>query len=483
VKEHVQKWLRYFKLQNLKVMKAFLSSIISVLSISLLPLNLLNAQNVNDLSIHPELKAFGIPANVYTPQGLLQKLYFSSPVENMGTTTQDDVVLDVLVERVSDNEVFYTRSIELGSLEPQQTVDTLQWIVNFPADHFPKGEYQLRYHLQSATTDEVPENNTFTYPFSVTDSTFAKNVAASRSLRPGDDLWEDGEPHSWAIGNYYFIPEDPGNNTQLQVTSATVELTNATECPDFDIFFWLYEWNDLNQDGIATLELDSNRELFIKGVNSYTCKSTDPSPMRLTIPINIPNVDDGCNFPPCPVDIERGKAYIMSVIFFVSEDNENMLIEASEDNNYGVNQFIAQQAGEPYYTHALRIGQQSYYRLRSSINADSTHFGNNIAPKIELNINQSLPLSVPTLSAENRIQLFPLPATDLLQVHMDLENRSERVMISLFDVLGTKVASKQLRQIHKATIPLEIDHLAIGTYFLHINTDAGNRTMKVIIGE
>jgi len=459
-------------------MKAFLSSIISVLSISLLPFNLVNAQIENDLSLHPELKAFGIPANVYTPQRYLQKLYFSAPVENMGTTTQDSIVLDVQVERVSDNEVFYSRSIALGSLAPQQSAHTPQWITNFPADHFPKGEYQLRYHLQSSQTDEAPENNTFLYPFSVTDSTFAKNAVASRSLRPADVFWEEGEPHNWAIGNYYFIPEDPGNNVQLKATSTSVELTNTAELAGYDIIFWLYEWNDLNQDGIASLERP-DPELIPIGFNTYTCKADDPSPLRLTLPLADFNID--CCFSFCLALVERGKAYIMALQFTVAKDNENYLIEASEDSNYMLNHFIAQQAGEPYYTHALRIGQQPYYRLKTSANLDSTHFGHDIAPKIELNINQDIPLSIPALSAENKIQLFPLPATEVLQVHMDLENRSEKVVLALFDVLGKKVVWEQASHIQEASIPLAINHLSAGTYFLHIHTDAGDRALKVVI--
>src|SRR5690606_20037588 len=109
--------------------------------------------------------------------------------------------------------------------------------------------YRGSYQIYSDSVDFDESDNFRYFDFETSDSTFAKEVGATTSVRPADNGWEDGEPHSWAFGNSFFVVN---GSPDWYASTATFAIgTPAPELVSRLITVSLYRWvADTNQDGI-----------------------------------------------------------------------------------------------------------------------------------------------------------------------------------------------------------------------------------------
>jgi hypothetical protein len=81
-------------------------------------------------------------------------------------------------------------------------------------------------------------------------------------------------------------------------------------------------------------------------------------------------------------------------------------------------------------------------------------------------------LSIPAL-LEDRFIIYPNPTTNLLTIQN--QNNLKIDSVSLYDTLGRKVMES-----NEATESMDVSNLTAGVYFIHITTDRGIVTKKII---
>lgn len=91
---------------------------------------------------------------------------------------------------------------------------------------------------------------------------------------------------------------------------------------------------------------------------------------------------------------------------------------------------------------------------------------------------------VPTEEAafdKGTITLAPNPVSHTLNVDFELIKMEEAVEIIVFDITGQPVLFKTINQVQSDNISLEINHLAVGAYFMNIVGADGMKTLKFMV--
>jgi len=165
---------------------------------------------------------FAVPQNAATPLDFVEPINFLADVENKGAATQFKVPLEVIILDNGFKEVFKTRNV-YDTLPSNAVVENKLFSQTFtPA---AKGVYLGYYEILSDKVDADSSNNTQEFLFTITDSTFSKDLGPNRTIRPADASWTAGEPRSWAFGNYYYVPK--GNNKYIK--SISFMIGNASQ--------------------------------------------------------------------------------------------------------------------------------------------------------------------------------------------------------------------------------------------------------------
>jgi len=432
----------------------------------------------NNLRVMPNF--YAIAPNVQTPASQVEPFSFLADVANVGSAPQDNVNLNITITEATGTVADFSADLSYGTIG----ADSLAENVPFTEFYTPQKDlvttYTATYTITSDSTDFDPTDNVTSFTFSTTDSTYAKDTGASRNLRPADGLWADGAPHSWTIGNYYYLKEATNANGQpLFGTSARIGITNPQDHAGKDIIIWLYEWTDENNDEIAQKDLASG-ELVTVGFNTYTITGNETAPLDLTIPIIDFNAD--------PLDPNPGRApltadkgYLLMMQYTTSADDDNLFIEATEEHDYSAQFFRSQQAGTPRYSHALGIGNEDFFRMIPTAALETTNFGHTITPLVALNIYPDSPDVISLLPEANLTNIYPVPANQVINIEIDLVNSSENVAYKMFDMNGRLVDVQNFNNVQSQTVRFDVNNYPAGSYLIQINTDAGSRTRRVVV--
>ena len=82
-------------------------------------------------------------------------------------------------------------------------------------------------------------------------------------------------------------------------------------------------------------------------------------------------------------------------------------------------------------------------------------------------------------SATGNVSIFPVPSTGIINIQLG-KIEDENMTITVYDVIGAKVMSKQVRAISNDIIQIDLSDKDAGLYFVNIN-NGGNITSKKII--
>ncbi|MEM1322291.1 MAG: T9SS type A sorting domain-containing protein [Bacteroidota bacterium] len=429
---------------------------------------------------------YAIPPNVQTPARMVEPFRFMADIYNAGSATQTGVNLNVTITEASGTVAPFSTDLAYGAITADSLAENQLFELTYTPQQDLITDYTVTYTLSSDSTDFDPVDNSISYTFSATNDVFAKETGATRNLRPADGLWADNAPHSWSIGNYYYVPTATASNGEpIVARNAIFGITNPQDHGGKDLIIWLYKWTDVNGDEIAQRGV-ADGELETIGFNTYTITGSEAAPFLLNIPLldfNDPDPEPG------PAPLEGGNAYLLVMQYTTPDDDDNLLVEASEAHNYSATVFASQQTdtgsglmADPRYSHVLGIGSEEYYRLVPSADIAETNFGHDIVPQAHLIISPgSEPVNTTELSPENITNIFPVPSNNVLNVDIELVNPSDKLSLKVFDMSGRIVDYREMSNVQQDRVIFDVNNYGVGTYLLQIITDEGARTRKFIV--
>ncbi len=412
---------------------------------------------------------WAIPTNKETPSDQVEDFGFIADIYNAGSAVQPNTMLNVTVTETSGTVPTWSRDLDYGDIG----ADSLDENRIFPDLFAPQAglatDYTITYTVSSDSVDFDPSDNSLSHVYTVTDTVFSKETGRTRSLRPADALWADGAPHSWSIGNYFYVVNGDENFN----TSATIGITNPQDHAGKILLFVLYKFTDSNGDQLVQ---PSEREQV--GANTYEITGNEMANAVLNIPMFDLNPSDPLN--PGPVPLDDNSEYILMVQYTTDQDDDNIFFEASEAYDFSAGVWLTEQLANPRYSHVLHIGGEEDFRLVPTADLSTTNFGHDIVPLLRMNVNK-METNVEQLPADNSVKVYPNPASELLTVDIELVNASENVELKLIDLTGKVVDMRQYDQLQKANASFDVSQLPAGGYFLHINTEEGQRSQYFVV--
>ncbi|MEK7255990.1 MAG: T9SS type A sorting domain-containing protein, partial [Bacteroidota bacterium] len=404
---------------------------------------------------------YAIAPNFRTPLSQVEGFGFLADIENVGGNDQTNVKLNITVKKDGNPAVVYSEDNVYGTVPS----DSLWENVSF-GDFTPdpvKANYTATYTLSSDSLDVDMSNNTLQFKFEITDSVFAKEKAKTRDVLPAAGNWDNGEAHSWAYGNYFYVPKGEG----MIASSASFGIQNASELAGLPLQIRLYRWYDNDNDGNMGTEMDGERELV--GLNDYTILGTEPNTSIRKISLFDFSFDEHPK-------LEDDAHYVIMVEFTAPDDMTDYVTFASEEYDYGAMVLNSAQLLKPRYAAMLGINDPLIDEVYSSLG-----FGWDIVPVVRLHVNEA-PNATNELNPElNKVELFPNPASNLLNVEMALEKTMEKVYLRVVNSKGQVMHQADFQNFQQDKLQIDISQFAAGNYLVFITTDAGQAVRKFAV--
>ena len=319
-------------------------------------------------------------------------------------------------------------------------------------------------------------DNVIRYSFNTGGDEFALETGFTRSVAVATGVYDPGAPLSYSFGNYFRPIED------AEVAAIVWGVSNTTDMIDKTVNLYLIEWTDTNGDQIA-----ENAERTFIGFAEYTFDGSEGDNAILTTTLD--NFED----PGSPVVMQGGKQYFAMIEYVAnSVADPQFFLLAADDHNYGA-QVLAMDSlftlgvvNHRVYSAVLGfspdgiIANIDYEVTDFDVNDNRVFFGHDIIPLVR--VITTTTNTHDDLSSDNLVTVYPNPATDQLQVKLDLAKPYNDTRLRLIDNLGRTVLEKEIsQQITEHTTSIQVTSLAAGQYQLQVVTSDGQRSIPVVL--
>ena len=106
--------------------------------------------------------------------------------------------------------------------------------------------------------------------------------------------------------------------------------------------------------------------------------------------------------------------------------------------------------------------------------------GSNVVARLNTNDVISSPTAIQNIVERSQFELMPNPADKLLNVNMNLDELSENVTVTLFDINGRIIEQSNYSNVKDQSVQLNVENLNAGFYFVRIKTDKGVQTKEFV---
>lgn len=409
----------------------------------------------NDMNISSGF--FAISPNAVTPASQVTPFGFLADIQNIGSQVQPSADLNVAILDLVTNEEVFTDDLAYGEIG----VDSLAENQPFENIYTPEAAvatYTGTYTLTPANGDDNPADNTRSFDFVVSDTTFAKAFLeeSNRTIAPAGD-------NSYAYGNCYYIPSGAGEYARY----VSFAVANAEDLIGSSVSILFYKWDgDLNDDFQANPDEYADAPIAF---NSYDFDGSESNTL-LTLPVSIDEVG---------ILLEDDSYYFVVVQFDAPDEDTNMFLLGSDARDYEAMWFESSLSEDrpTQYASMLDVGNTGDFSY--------VGFGFDLVPIMRLHISGSSDLTTSTvevLSEENEIALYPNPTTEVARLDIGLVNAQE-VDVQVFSTMGQRVFAQRMGTIQRSSLNLDVSNLAAGTYFVIVRAEEGVRTMKLSVAK
>lgn len=417
----------------------------------------------NDMRVNGNF--YAIAPNAMTPASQIEPFGFLADIENVGSTAQNNVNLNISITNDSGTEV-YTDDLAYGTIGTDSLAENVPFVNSYaPTEDI--ASYTGTYTVSAENPDDAADNNQQSFQFAVTDSVFAKEMGYTRPITPAASNWNAGEPHSWAYGNHFHVSQAD----ELFIRSVAFGVANAADegVAGRALALSLYSWVDQdNGDGLDGIAQPEERTLL--AITFYIIEGTETPEQLITIPFPEEGED--------PIQLTPGTDYLLMLEYY-AEDEVDITFSASDAFDYSAMVFASQLLEQPRYGSMLGIAGDI-----TSTDYGSLGFGRDLVPVVRMHVGSDPRLDTNTdniLSDNDKIEVFPNPAQELLNVAIILEETSKEAVVSILNVTGQQLQEKHFDTLKSENFQLDIADLPTGTYFLKVQTDKGSKTVRFVV--
>ena len=417
-------------------------------------------QEANNIQVNKDF--FAIAQNAATPLVMVEPIHFLADVSNLGASQQSGVNLNVTILK-SDNSVVFDEDLLYGDLNGNDTIQNVPFTESYTPDAIDG--YTGTYTISGDQEDFDDTNNELSFQFTVTDSTWAKELGQTRVVIPAGSEWEDGEAHTWTYGNHFATPDLGDRQVYATSISFAIDATQdggaaAGQVP----LLVLYQWTDTNNDG----NVQPDERVFL-AFGAYLVEGTETEDQILTVAF------DGND----SILLESNTDYLAMLEYTAPDDVIDLWLGASEAYDYSAMIFVngPDILARPRFAGMLAIGDLSTAEL------SSTGFGRDIVPVVRLNASEVITGTKDPLADNNRVEVYPNPVQDILNVEYDLEQTAQNLSIRVMDITGKVVLDRQYSQVKKDKIEFNVKQLAAGTYNVQLTSENGTTTRRFVVAK
>ena len=327
--------------------------------------------NAFDLAVFADNIA--IAPNAMTPVSQVEPYSHLANVFNLGVLEQSDVNLNVSIINDNTSDQVFSDDLDLGTIPAFTQVVDQPFANYYTPNGFTPGTFTATYEVSSGNDDTDLSNNTQTYSSITTDTVFAKEFGATRSILPAAGNWQIGEAHSWAYGNYFYIVN--GDNTDASSISFMIGNASDPGMAGRLLVAYLYRWDDdTNQDG----DMDPDERTKV-GYGIYEIMGSETNADLITVPLSVFPTND-----PGPIDLESNQAYV-AMLEYITNDQQDLVMMAGEiDYTDMINRSAMDGITATRYASLLGIGGVLDDEPYSTLG-----FGADLQPVVRLNIRST----------------------------------------------------------------------------------------------
>lgn len=417
-------------------------------------------QEANNLRVNENF--YATPANAMTPLSQVEPVVFLADIENVGAVDQSDVILNMSITDQDNNEVFSADN-DYGTVEANTIVENVLFEDTYTPD--AEGLFNGTYSISSDAEDDDPSNNTQAFEFMVSDTVFAKEFGATRTIVPAASNYDDGAPFSYAYGNHFYIAKGTDENGNPYVApSMSFALQGTPESAGSEVVIILYKWEDTDPEA-TTPEAEPEEREFVN-FTTYLIQGDEVETDIITLPF-----DDG------PSVLEEGAHYLLMVEYLATEQI-NVVLGASDAIDYSATVFASNLAGTPRFGSFLGLPADGDL---FGIDYSSLGYGRDLVPVVRLNVTPSVLDGTNDQVLKNEFKLFPNPASDQISVQMNLKELAQIATVRIYDIAGRQIMQQTYDNIQKERLTYNLNNFAPGTYEIQVVTDRGIGTKLFVV--
>ncbi|MCB0430037.1 MAG: T9SS type A sorting domain-containing protein [Flavobacteriales bacterium] len=389
--------------------------------------------NTEDAVLIEELADFNyIDGGFYTmlprKQGPNTPVTFRSAVFNNGSSTLNNVTLNVKVKDASSNAV-YDQTSAAKTLSSMQ-LDTFAITTPFMADTSCSdiGDYTFEFTIDQTETDQDPANNTISVPFTVTDTVFGRDYGVAGTTG-GPDAWADCTADGNEIATMYEFSAD------ATATSISFYNMSSTDSSGISVILNLYRLDINGNIGSSPYASSDLRDLTTADLGKW-----------ITMPFT------------SPVTVEADSTFLASVAVF------------GYNNGYDINIGTDLVANQPDAT--------------SLTNCAGTWGWISSQPMIRLNANDgsgNFCVGVNEIENAHNLRVFPNPNQGTFNlVAENLKGKTTTIQVT--NVIGQVIYSKEVRTgASYMSETVDLSSAQKGLYFVKLINNNAESVHKVIV--
>jgi len=415
-------------------------------------------QEANNITVNDNF--YAVAQNAATPLALVEPIHFLADISNLGAATQTNVNLNMTILK-SDNSVAFDEDLSYGSVNGNSIIENVPFTASYTPDEIES--YLATYSITSDQVDFDTTNNELSFEFVVTDTIWAKELGQTRIVTPAGGNWEAGEPHTWTYGNHYATPDLGSVEVYATSVSFSIDHTqNAAATTGQTPQLSLYEWTDTNNDG----NVQDTERLPITFAG-YEITGTETVNDIITVAWNDITL------------LESNKHYLVMLEYTAPDAVTDLWLASSEAFEYNAMIFLngPDILARPRFGSMLAIGELS------TAEYSSNGFGTDLVPVVRLNTGIIVTGTNEQLGANNRVEVYPNPVQDILNLDYDLEQIAGNLDIRVMDITGKVILQRQYSQVKKDKIEFNVKAWAAGTYHVQLTTENGTTSRRFVVAK